>query len=688
MTIALDPITTEVITEQLIAVVREMRATMIRTAYSMTIYEMKDFSCALFDGQRRMVAQSEDLPAHVLPMPWSVEAIMEDFSADIHPGDVFLMNDAYRGGTHLNDVTMLYPIFDGETLVLLAANRSHWDDVGGMTPGSMSGSATEVLQEGVRIPPIKIIEAGRPVRPALDLLYANMRVPEERQGDFRAMLATCRIAERRVHELLRRYGCNTVMACVDRNIARTTERMHAYIRQVPEGTYYAEDYLEFYHDGIFDPVCLRLALTVKDGTIHCDFTGSSAQVAGVVNASLAVSAAGVIVALKALFDPDDRINHGTFAPLTFTAPAATIVNAAPSVPCGAHAEIRRRTLSMTVAALSPALADRIAGDMQGTSNHTLLGGIDDRTGRAWVSYEVPVGGSGAWREHDGPSVFGTVDWADNQPILPVEAIEVDYPLEVVRQEMRGDSCGHGHRRGGLGLRLEIRVLNSQATFSLVSDRAIVPPYGVCGGLSGAPNTYWIDRAGTILPLSTPGKASGVPLRKNDIVVACTAGGGGYGDPMEREPERVLTDVALGFISPAAAREHYGVVVDARGELDGDTTATLRASFGNRWPRLRVVTEADSGAGELGWHRRLCLHPRTTTHLKLAGGDLVELIGAYPAPLRGWVEVVEHVAEDSVTVDAWGQNVLGSVAGTQVTLRLLRRRQSSDPPLAGRSVERA
>src|SRR5262245_13995702 len=257
MTTALDPITLEVITEQLIAVVREMRSTMIRTAYSMTIYEMKDFSCSLFDAGKRLVAQSEDLPAHVLPLPWSVEAIMQDFANDINPGDVFLMNDAYRGGTHLNDVTMLYPIFDGDELVLLAANRSHWDDVGGMTPGSMSGRATDVLQEGVRIPPIKVVEGGRPVRATMDLLYANMRVPEERQGDFRAMLATCSIAERRVLEILRRYGTSTVMACIDRNIERTAQRMRTHIRRIPDGVYYAEDYLEFFHDDKFDPVRLR-----------------------------------------------------------------------------------------------------------------------------------------------------------------------------------------------------------------------------------------------------------------------------------------------------------------------------------------------------------------------------------------------------------------------------------------------
>jgi N-methylhydantoinase B len=677
-----DPITLELIIEQLIAVVREMRATMIRTAYSMTIYEMKDFSCALFDARRRMVAQSEDLPAHVVPLPWSVDAIMKDHEGEVHPGDVFLMNDAYRGGTHLNDVTMLYPIFEGEELVLLAANRSHWDDVGGMTPGSMSGRATEIYQEGIRIPPIKVMERGRPVRAAFELLYANMRVPEERQGDFRAMLATCRTAERRVHELLGRHGVATVRACIDRSIARTTERMRERIRRVPAGTYYAEDYLEFYHDDMLDPVLLRLALTVQDGAIACDFSGSSPQVAGVVNASLAVSAAGVIIALKALFDPDDPINHGTFTPITFTAPPGTVVNATPPVPCGAHAEIRRRTISLTVAALAPALPDRIAGDMQGTSNHTLIGGIDDRTGRSYVFYEVPVGGSGGFQEHDGPSVFGTVDWADNQPILPVESIEVDYPLEVTREEIATDSCGHGRRRGGFGLGLEIRVLASRATFSLVSDRAIVPPYGVRGGRSGAPNEYWINRAGRILPLPTPGKASGIQLTAGDVIVARTSGGGGYGDPSEREPELVAADVAAGFLSAAVARQHYRVVVDDGGTLDLPLTQAWRQTPREPLARVSVVAEPDSLAGQLGRHRVFRLHQASAARLGLGDGDLAELVGPHAVPLRGWVRVDDDVPDGAVTLDEWGRRISQLAEGAEAELRLLRRRASGDLPLAG------
>jgi N-methylhydantoinase B len=343
---------------------------------------------------------------------------------------------------------------------------------------------------------------------------------------------------------------------------------------------------------------------------------------------------------------------------------------------------------MVIAALAPALPDRIAGDMQGTSNHTLLGGTDDRTGRAWVFYEVPVGGAGAVREQDGASVFGTVDWAENQPILPVEGIEIDYPLQVLREEIRADSCGHGERRGGYGLRLEIRVLNSQAAFSLVSDRAIVPPYGVFGGSSGAPNTYWIERAGKVLPLPTPGKASGVPLKAGDVVVACTAGGGGYGDPLQRDPRLVSEEVALGFLSQSAADAHYGVAVDAQGALDLEATAARRNGFADPAPPLRVVTESESCTGELGRHRRFRLHPNTASRLGVAGGDLAELLGAPPTPLRGWIEIDRQVAPDSVTLDAWGQRFLGRIEGTEVRLHILRRSQPTDLRLAGRAVEEA
>ena len=352
----------------------------------------------------------------------------------------------------------------------------------------MSGLATEVLQEGVRIPPIKVFEEGRPVKAAMDLLYANMRVPEERQGDFRAMRSTCLTAEDRVLEVLARYGRKTVFDAVDQNIERTTERTREHIRALPDGIYRAEDYLEFYHHGIFDPVMLRVALEVRDDSLRVDFTGSSTQVAGVVNASLAVSAAGVVIALKAFFDPTTRSITAFSRPSRSLRPGHSGQCCPPGSlrsACGDSTPYHQPDLG----GLAKAHPERMAGDMQGTSNHTLIGGIDDRTGRAYVFYEVPVGGAGGFLEHDGPTVFGTVDWAGNQPILPWKPSR-----HTIRSRCpRGDQTRLGADTAGVvedwGLRLELKLLARQATFSLVSDRALVPPYGVLGGGSGAPNTY-------------------------------------------------------------------------------------------------------------------------------------------------------------------------------------------------------
>ncbi|MBM3571394.1 MAG: hydantoinase B/oxoprolinase family protein, partial [Alphaproteobacteria bacterium] len=299
----LDPITLEVLTEGLISVVREMRATVFRTARSVAIYEAKDFSCGLFDPATQVVAQSEDIGSHVVPLPWSVKYAMEDFGGGLAPGDVILLNDPYRGGTHLNDVTLIYPVFDGDRLVFFPAVREHWADVGGAVPGSMSGTATEIYEEGVRIPPIKIVEGGRVNQAAMDLIIGNMRVPDERLGDFQAGMAACRTAERRIRELIERYGTESLMACVRHNLDRSERRMRQRIAQIPDGVYRYEDYLETFDGGALEPLRLPLELTVKGEEIVADFTGASPQVPVPVNSTLAVTAASVFITLKSALDP-------------------------------------------------------------------------------------------------------------------------------------------------------------------------------------------------------------------------------------------------------------------------------------------------------------------------------------------------------------------------------------------------
>ena len=343
------------------------------------------------------MAQSWDHPGHVLPLPWGVRCALEDFAGDIHPGDAILLNDPYRGGTHMNDVTLLCPLFnDNGEMLLFPAVRAHWVDVGGMVPGSYSGLSTNIYQEGVRIPPIKIYEKGEVNRSAMTLLMANMRVPEERQGDLNASLGACRVAERRIRALIGKYGWDVVQECVRQNLDRTERRLRTRIADLPDGDYYAEDYLEFYNQGRLDPVLARLKLTVAGDQLIADFDGTNPQVPGVVNCSLAVAGAGVFVAVKATLDPGGAVNEGAFRPLTLKAPEASIFNCVSDAPAGAHGEVRKRGVSLAMAALAQIIPDKVSGDLCGSSFPNSIGGWNERRNRQYVYYESPAGGNGGF----------------------------------------------------------------------------------------------------------------------------------------------------------------------------------------------------------------------------------------------------------------------------------------------------
>lgn len=661
----IDPITLEVVCEGLVAVVREMRASIIRASYSPVIYELDDFSCAIFNAKTEMVAQSDDHPGHVMPMPWSVRCAMEDFAGDIEPGDIVVLNDAYRGGTHLNDVTLLYPVFAERRLALLPAVRSHWADVGGATPGSYSGLSTNIYQEGLRMPPIKLFERGKPNRAVMRLIEANMRLPEHRMGDLSAMLGACRAAESRLQRLFAKYGLDTVLGALAANLDRSEARMREAIRALPKGTFVYEDYLEYYDEGRFDPVLMRLALTVEDDHVMADFAGSNPQVPGVVNSSLAVAGAGVFVALKAALDPRGAVNDGAFRPIALKAPEASIVDVRPDAPAGAHGEVRKRALSVTLGCLAQIVPERISGDLCGTSFPNSIGGRS--RGRPYVYYEVPAGGNGGFAEADGSSAFVNVDFGNIRSIYTAETLEADMPLVVERSELRRDSGGPGRSRGGLGLRREVR-LRGEGTYSVLSDRAVIPPFGILGGASAAPVRVSIN--GDDLP--TPGKATGMLLREGDVLVMQSAGGGGFGDPLERDAKLVEQDVASGYVSVEQAREQYGVVVG-----DAKATVQLRKQLASSADRLEVLAdEADPYEGIRGRHRMLRMHPSSG----LEDDQLVELLGRHPAPLRAWVKLDPSVPKASAPLDAFGRRVLGVSAGDRVRLRKL---QSPVKPSSGR-----
>ena len=394
----IDPITLEVLTQALIATVREMRATICRTASSVAIYDAKDFSCGLFAPDGQVVAQSEDIGSHVVPLPWSVRSAMDKIGATLAPADVILVNDPYAGGTHLNDVTIIYPVFRDGRLIFFPAVRAHWADVGGMVPGSMSGKATDIYQEGIRIPPLKIIEGGRMNEAALELLLANMRVPEERLGDLQASLSACRVAERRIDEICTRYGVDTLREAVRLDLDRAEARMRSCIGALRDGTYCYEDYLETFIGGRFEPLLLPLALTVSGDRMVADFTGAAPQVPFPVNSTAAVSAAGVFITVKSVFDPQAPLNQGSFRPIEVITPPGTIVNVQRPAPAGSHGEIRKRVIATMVGALAQLVPDKVAGDLCRTSFHNLIGGFDIRAGREWVHYEWSAGGNGAFAE--------------------------------------------------------------------------------------------------------------------------------------------------------------------------------------------------------------------------------------------------------------------------------------------------
>ncbi|HET7343504.1 MAG TPA: hydantoinase B/oxoprolinase family protein, partial [Methylomirabilota bacterium] len=586
----IDPITLEVIRETLVSTVREMRVTLVRTAYSSILYEGEDFSCVLMDGDAQIVAMSkgQDHPLHIVPIGWSMKAVREKFGDDIHPGDVFLHNDPYSGGTHLNDVAMLTPLFADGRLFVFPVVRAHWGDVGGMSPGSLSGGATEIFQEGVRIPPIRIIERGRPNEAALELIFANMRGPRERRGDYEAMIGTCRKAAERVEALAARYGAETVRAAVAELMHRAEGRMRRAIAALPDGEYRYEAHLESGRERL-EPLTVRARVVVAGDAITVDLAGTSPQTAGPTNVGPAMAPTGAFTIVKAFLDPGSDVNSGAFRPLTVLTPPGTIVNADPPAPCGGMVEVKYCVESAVMGALAQALDGRVAGDLKGGGNHCYVGGPDPRhPGETFIFYEYPAGGTGGFDGGDGSNTVRAWTESDMTTLQPIEAVEQLYPVRVERTALREDSGGPGRFRGGLGLTRAVRILAPDTRLSVLAEKAVLPPFGVCGGAAGATNRFWIRRGDrAIQPSPLPGKVSAFPVEVGDVLMMESSGGGGFGDPLERDPARVVADLAEGYVTPAAAADVYGVVL-RDGAVDGDATRARRATLGARRIRVRLT----------------------------------------------------------------------------------------------------
>ena len=664
-----DPIVLELIQTRLTSVVREMRSIMIRTARSPMIHEGHDFSCAVLSPAGELVAASEvEQPTHLSALPWSARSVIARYDGDIGPGDLFLHNDPYTGGAHLNDVALFFPVFSGETRIAHLGIMAHWQDIGGMVPGSLSGTATEVFQEGIRIPGIRIVRRGEAIEEATDLLFANVRQPADRRGDLQAMIGACRIAERRLAGMLERWGVATAREAMAALLDRAEVRMREAIRQVPDGVYEYETYLD--NTGASpEPLPLRLRLTVKDDTLHADFSGCAPQVAGPTNLGPATSTTAVFTMAKALLDPKGPINAGAMRPLTVTAPLGSVVNARPPAACGAIGEVRRALESLVVGTLGKAIPDRLVGDLKGASNITAIGGPHPGRDRDFLHVEFPAGGTGAIIGADGNSSMRNFAEGDISSIQPVESIESTCPLRVESTALRRDSGGAGQRRGGLGLRREVRLLGPQARLSVLSDKNVIPPYGVRGGCSSAPNRFTVRRDGReIAPSALPGKVTAFGLRAGDVVIEETAGGGGYGNPLERAAAAVARDVAYGYVSPAAAAERYGVVMrDA--EVDEAATTAMRSRLLALAVRVRLHGIIDPEFD--GARRMVAINPGTAKALGAAQGALVELPTPDGPSLRAWVRIDEALSAGAFSIGASALAILGLAAGGETELRPLR-----------------
>src|SRR5919107_4699435 len=503
----LDPVTLSVLASALVGIAEEMGAVLIRGSYSSNIKERRDCSTALFDAQGRMVAQAEHIPVHLGAMPEAVAAIM---GRDPEPGDVFAINDPYSGGTHLPDITLVSPVAVEGEIIGYAVTRAHHSDVGGMRPGSMPSDSREIYQEGIIIPPLRLVRGGEYVDDILDFILANVRTPEIRRGDLRAQIAANRIAEERVGELIERRGEGIVLAAFDEAISYTERRTREAIRELPDGVYRAEDFLE--GDGIVDEdIPIRATVRIEDDSIIIDFAGTADSVRGNVNCPLPVTRSACYFALRVLLPKDVPANAGTYAPLEIKAPEGSLVNAkSPSAVVAGNVQTSKRIADTVLSALSGAATLPAQG--QGTMNNLVIGGP------GWTYYETIGGGQGASDKGPGPS--GVHVGMSNTLNTPTEAFELEYPMRVERYELLYGSGGDGEQRGGDGIVRSVKVLEP-ASLSLLTDRRRHGPRGLEGGGPGRVGRNLLNDE------ELPPKVSR-EMEEGDTVTVETPGGGGYG----------------------------------------------------------------------------------------------------------------------------------------------------------------
>jgi len=576
---AVDPITLAVIQAALGQVCNEMDIAFSRAAFSPVIAEADDRSSGIYDrATGALISQGElGLPVFVGTMQYStaelIRLIGEGRAGAPEPGDIYIVNDPYLGGTHLMDVRFALPFYyQGEHFCWLQ-NTGHWPDIGGMVPGGFSSKATEVEQEGLRLPPVKLFKRGVMDAEILAILNSNMRIAEQRIGDIKAQAAALKIGERRLTELLDRYGRDTIVAAIAEIRRRAARLMRAHIAAIPDGIYRSEAFVD--SDGVVnEPLKIALSVTKAGESLSFDFTGSSPPCRGPMNSVVATTYSAVYLAMRHIF-PDTPLNSGAFEPLRIKRPEGTFLDARyPRPVSGCAAEVSQRIAEAVFLALVQAIPDKVTAAPAGTSGNFALGGVDPAKGAGYVMYQISGGGYGGNADHDGlTNGCSTIGISKSQP---VEVLEQYYPILFRRFALREGSGGAGERRGGFGVHYEVELLRGEARASFVMDHGRFGPPGVLGGGDGAPNVVKIHRGGETLIPEHLSKDQDIPLRVGDRVEVMTPGGGGYGPPLRRIASLVARDVRRGYVTPAQAAALYGVILLADGTVDEAATTEARS----------------------------------------------------------------------------------------------------------------
>ena len=570
---ALDPITLAVIRGGLEQIADEMDATLERMAFSPVISDGFDRASGIYhvrDGEVIMQGP-RGLPNFICVMEFTVRSVIERVK-DFAEGDVFIVNDPYLGGTHLMDVKMVRPFFYKGKLTAFLANSGHWPDIGGRVPGGFSTRATEIYQEGLRLPPVRIMHAGKLNQDVLDIILHNVRVSAERQGDIIAKITALNLGADRLTKLLDRYGETTVFEAVDEMKARSERLMRSHIETIPDGTYEFTDYID--SDGVeWEPLALRLKLTVSGSEVYVDFSESSPPCRGPLNSVFSTTLAGVFITFKHIF-PDVPINAGCFVPIKVNIPTTTFLHAQPPRPvAGCAAEVCQRVIDVMLGALSQAIPDNAYAAPMGTVTNLSVGGENPGKGY-YVFYSFIGGGYGGNFLTDG-LINGnpTIAVARTQAL---EIFEFRYPVLFTRYTIREGSGGPGKRRGGYGVIFEFQIRDGNASASLLGERGRFAPFGILGGQPAQSAEHVFTLRGEEFRPEHVTKDENVHMEPGDVLSLRTPGGGGYGDPFDRPTALVLQDVRRGYYDRAAALRDYGVRIEPDAwVVDVDSTRVLR-----------------------------------------------------------------------------------------------------------------